>query len=419
MMQWRTFQLCPVDTLFFRDARPMQSDAGSGGHGANWPLPTTLHEALRAELLRRAGHATSGRTITHHKRSSDGLGSRVRRVSSDAFNGLRILGPFPLCAAGSSPQPQVYLPRPRDLVLGTDGNPAFLAPAADAPNRQHGTPETNFPAPWLRRICSPCRLGKNEPHDWIGTGDYVQCLNSEVPAQFVVPDRWITEHRINIKIASSPDSDREGNLFASEHLRLREGTSLWFQAALSDSDWEGNAAGLLRTPGQLLPFGGESRLCRIVETGHALLATVFASRPTGCRIKWVLSAPAVFTHGWRPNWICGTDGRVLLKAGEIARKNNEDRLAWRRRVQALPEIAARLVAALIPKPLWFSGWDLAAGGPKPTQAAVPAGAVYYFEADGASAAAALVRALHGRTLADCFGEKGMGLGFCGSWQPLE
>jgi len=59
------------------------------------------------------------------------------------------------------------------------------------------------------------------------------------------------------------------------------------------------------------------------------------------------------------------------------------------------------------------------GGPKPTLLAVPAGSVYFFEASTNDDAAALVRALHGRTKSDFLGEKGLGLGFCGAWQYVD
>lgn len=68
-------------------------------------------------------------------------------------------------------------------------------------------------------------------------------------------------------------------------------------------------------------------------------------------------------------------------------------------------ISAKLVAALAPKPIPVTGWALAngvdreQGGAKSTHLAVPAGAVYYFEADTPEAAAQLATALnwHGAT----------------------
>jgi hypothetical protein len=65
-------------------------------------------------------------------------------------------------------------------------------------------------------------------------------------------------------------------------------------------------------------------------------------------------------------------------------------------------------------------------GAKSTHLAVPAGAVYYFEADSAEEAVRLASALnwHGDTpggqiknrRSTLLGEKGLGLGVCGTWK---
>jgi CRISPR-associated protein Cmr3 len=89
------------------------------------------------------------------------------------------------------------------------------------------------------------------------------------------------------------------------------------------------------------------------------------------------------------------------------------------------------VAAIVPKPIPVTGWalnlqtDADAPGAKSTHLAVPAGAVYYFEADSPDAAVALANALnwHGETdgteiknrRSTLLGEKGFGLGVCGTW----
>jgi hypothetical protein len=64
-------------------------------------------------------------------------------------------------------------------------------------------------------------------------------------------------------------------------------------------------------------------------------------------------------------------------------------------------IKAYLVAAIVPKPLVVTGWALSQeeaerpeGGAKSTHLAVPAGAVYYFEAETERDAIALAAALN-------------------------
>jgi hypothetical protein len=97
---------------------------------------------------------------------------------------------------------------------------------------------------------------------------------------------------------------------------------------------------------------------------------------------------------------------------------------------ALP-IRARLVAACIGKPQVLGGWELLGetndptdgpGRAKATFLAVPAGSVFYFEATGenpTAEAARLGEVLQARCRSDFYGEKGFGLGVCGTWDFYE
>jgi CRISPR-associated protein Cmr3 len=166
----------------------------------------------------------------------------------------------------------------------------------------------------------------------------------------------------------------------------------------------------------------------------------------------VLLTPAIwpriaedFSHGihshaggWLPNWVAEKEvtaegdrveaGSILLLDGPGIEK------AKRRRLQRGKRISAKLVAAIVPKPLPVTGWalpneadpDRPEGGAKSTHLAVPAGAVYYFEADSETDAKNLAFALNwhgagvgreiGNRRSTLMGEKGFGLGVCGTWE---
>jgi hypothetical protein len=159
---------------------------------------------------------------------------------------------------------------------------------------------------------------------------------------------------------------------------------------------------------------------------------------TGTRVKWVLLSPAIFPAvgdhpgGWLPSWVNHLTGQVELLDGPG--KN----AAARRKVPEGKPIQARLVAALVGKPIPVTGYALphettgSQGGAKPTHLAVPAGAVYYFEAEGRDEAEKQVNAQklaaalnwHGsesnpttikNRRSTLMGEKGFGLGVCGTW----
>ena len=202
----------------------------------------------------------------------------------------------------------------------------------------------------------------------------------------------------------------------------------------------------LLTRDRTIVVGGQQRVCSVEPNARGLRELLPVSACTdGTRVKWVLLTPAIFPEieanptkgiiahpgGWLPNWIHPTTGKVELRDGPGSEK------AKRLSIQAGKPIAARLVAARIPKPTVLTGWTEAVHlkgtalerehGAKSAHLAVPAGAVYYFEADSPEAAQKLAAALnwHGSDTqpttiknrrSALLGEKGFGLGVCGTWE---
>ncbi len=418
----QSLQLFPVDTLFFRDARPMQAGAGSGGHGANWPLPTVLHEALRSELLRSAGVEVNGKPRLHRKRSSTS-NERHRYVASDEFRSLRTIGPFP-CDDRT-----IYFPLPQDIVDRGGDDIDFLNP-----QMVDQASTSNFPTDWLHLLISPVPPSKKRWSEWVSLEWYNQYLGKG-SSLVAPPERhclYDVEPRIGVAIDHETGAAIDGRLYASEHLRLRPGVSLWFQASLSQRDREHNPKGLAPESfcGQVFPLGGESRSVRMGAARRNYFDSLVKPDLDTCCIKWVLTTHAVFNNGWLPSWIDSRTGAVMLKSGDVERRPEEPRLEWRKRIREMQTIQAHLVAARVQKPIYFSGWDgqwtpgseaagAQNGGPKPSFLAVPAGSVYYFQADSIMDAQTLLDALWLRTRSDCFGEKGMGLGVCSTWQTAN
>lgn len=210
--------------------------------------------------------------------------------------------------------------------------------------------------------------------------------------------------------------------------------------------------------------GGQQRVCTAIaipNSGNALplpkgltQKTEFQQLPNGkYAVKWVLLSPAIWPEipdgiasngtkrnyhpgGWLPNWICPESGDVLLRIVPHDERRRRRSLGYSTQGYDgnanSEEIRARLVAALVPKPLVVTGWAIPSedpddkGGAKSTHLAVPAGAVYYFEAEDAEEARRLALALnwHGDTRGSqiknrrstLLGEKGYGLGVCGTWE---
>lgn len=423
----------PRDLLFFRDARPME--AGDSGCGARWPLPSVLHEALLA-ALQAALPANLERP--HHTRNRK---DRNWDTSTKRLGGLRTLGPWPFLTAGRpgrSPGtglPQgLYLPAPADLVpLDRESTRESSADAVIGCAPAEPVGQSDLP-PFLKPVARTVPPGKEDCGEWLALAEFARYLAGSPCRTTRAAGLYGVERRTGIAIDPATRTTGQGRLYMPEYLRLADDVRLaaWAACPVIDPDGKpGDAlAAWLPKPGARadLVLGGQRGVAFATSPGEHLpglasLQEALCPPADGTpRIKWALLSPAVFSGGWRPGWVDASCGAVKLRpvSPQLRRGRRQDAKQARFDLAQdhAPPIRARLVAALVPKPLAFSGWDLIAGAPKPTRLAVPPGAVYYFECDDADSARALVASLHGRVKSDLFGEKGFGFGVCGTWAPL-
>ncbi len=466
-----TILLQPTDVLFFRDGRPMSGSLA--GHGAAWPLPHVISAAFHAALHRAfrdqpdlgTSHAHAGRDENGQRRYAP-KGERDRR-----FVDVWSLGPFPVNADG-----RWFFPRP------ADAQEAGTVAVTLQPARGHGVEGawsgSSLPAPLRYAVANtrpPEKEAGGEP--WLSERAFAaylepKDLSAEKTGRHFLKDDVIFDREETVGIAIDPDTqtagqgEAAGQIYSAHYLRLREG----FRLGTAAGDGRNGGAGLfdhLFKADQRIVVGGQQRVCTVESRRSDKLplplgATSF-SKPVvsgKCLVKWVLLTPAIWPEipaerggqvihdrdgrpiiahpgGWLPNWI-DLQGKVRLKAVQEQRPAGMHRKEWRDILQRNPEIQASLVAAVVPKPLVVTGWALpnaadperdVNGGVKSTHLAVPAGAVYYFEADSPEDAASLAAALnwHGdnststtikNRRSTLLGEKGFGLGVCGTWKPL-
>jgi len=422
------------------------------GHTAAWPLPDVTNHALHAAL-----HRARLNDVHAHRRGRSGDYEEQRERTCGS---LCTAGPFPVNA-----RDEWYFPRPADAQQG--GNVAVsLHPVNRRTNGSEDDPwhDSSLPCPLeyaVGNAAAPSKDAKAEP--WMNAAafaDYLADRSLSNRAGFLADDTIAdTEYQIGIGIDPETGSQDGERFYSAHYLRLREGirlglcASAWDKTADKSQPRQDLLERLLDGHPQKLVVGGQQRICtasRTLASNSLPLpngladSSAFTELPGGkLAVKWVLLSPGIWpamrgdnivSHpgGWLPNWICPDTGAVLLKAGETSRNDGESRTAWRDRIRSLGSINARLVAAIVPKPVPVTGWALAndtdrpTGGAKSTHLAVPAGAVYYFEAASPEAAAQLAATLnwHGATAgteirnrrSTLLGEKGYGLGVCGTWR---
>jgi CRISPR-associated protein Cmr3 len=484
----------PTDVLFFRDGRPM---AGSlAGHSAAWPLPDVTNHALHAALHRariegvhshRCG--CSGVYLTDHRDRKFGCLTTagpfpVRiQVNHDS--------PGPKGSAGK--RCTWFFPRPADAGKRQSLEVTFLPIRPVNGDAGIVAASNSLPLP-LRYATGNSRPPEKEADGerWISAEAFSAYLHgkpftnaSDFAADSDVADR---EAQLGIEINPATQTIGQGQgagrIYTAHYLRLREDSDTRWSLGLFAEAWDkvngGSSTGrrdlieaLFQHGSQRIVVGGQQRVCTAERwpTGADApirlprgLSENFETTGQGADkrwlVKWVLLTPAVWPQiqadpsskinahpgGWLPNWVFvkwntaaevaeadDRNGSVLLTDGPGIRKSGRRGVG----AGAGRRIAARLVAAIVPKPLTITGWALPSeeaerphGGAKSTHLAVPAGAVYYFEAESEEAAASLAAALnwHGSTSqgtgirnrrSTLLGEKGYGLGVCGTWNFFD
>ena len=452
-----TILLQPKDVLFFRDGRPMTGSLA--GHGAAWPMPNVLNAAFHA-ALHRSGFAKEA----HSPRRG------VRGVYADdaqrdrKFGSLVTAGPFPVKDGAAW-----FFPRPHDLqdktlqpgLLPIDSfDSAFSSlsvPLEYAVANRLPPSKDSGAKNWLSRLAFETYLGTAS-----------SAVTSGNLAEQAMDDSDILDREYTIGIGIDPETgSQDGKSFYSAHyLRLREAWQLGVCALAEDKEFNHEHHGkdlvtaLLNGGRHQIIVGGQQRVCSANSmTGTAIplphgKTDKFNERNTKFLVKWILLSPAVWPSiaadaarninahpgGWLPNWINPHNGDVLLKTGDLVRRQSESRETWRQRARQQENISAKLVSAIVSKPLIVTGWSLPddggatdserIGGALSAHLAVPAGAVYYFEASTADEARRLAAALnwHGNDAkpttiknrrSTLLGEKGFGLGVCGTWEFFQ
>ncbi|MGN0891153.1 MAG: type III-B CRISPR module-associated Cmr3 family protein [Candidatus Spyradenecus sp.] len=378
---WHPYTLTPRDILFFRDARPSDNCKADTetfvvGHGANWPRPDHLYNAVIHALI------------------GDPEANAERKENYGDIQDLNVQGPFP------ERKDRLYFPRPLDWGMEL---------------RRMPSGETDLPAPLTCAFLDK-ETGKKEYPAWISQEDYKAYLRGEEPTQPEGTKLFFTEHRLGTTLddttgASKRMSGQRSGQYGAEYLALARGVTM--RADICRVQHEGEPV----DSGRAVRFGGQGGTATLCKAERSTLLETLSAFPKGTPsrvVRWTLLTPALFTTGWRPSWVA-EDGRVMLpvSAAEAAvvREPGEKRADYRKRVAAaVPTFAtARLIGACLNRePIAFSGWDSQAGA-TPTLLAVPPGTVYAFACDTEAEAEQLRAQLNLRNRSD-LGEKGFGLG---------
>lgn len=339
MMQWRFIEA--TDVWMFRDNKPFSAAQNFVARSIFPPTPQTMQGIVRTAYLEGQG--------VDWKRYNNGqerpeLYDAVGDATS--LGNLQLNGPF--LARCTNGRVERLVPAPRDLLQQKPGISGLRRDAlryqSMAPAREL-TFQTSVPFEGWRPVMRPVtredegqRFGELED-GWLNEAQFSAYLNGradEVDGEVrKSSDLFESEERPGLALDYGRRAARESHYYRAQFIRPKENVGLLVGTnfdALPDD-------GVLR-------MGGESRMgrCRKVDYQPPQVAQ-------RGRVRIVLLTPAWFDGGWGPA--------------------NGDWSPW--------VGAGRLVSYVVGKPQALSGWNMAAGQPKPLRHFVPAGSVYYFE----------------------------------------
>ena len=317
----------PVDVWLFRDGKPFTAGEDHIAESTFPPSPFTLQGAIRTKVLADKGVNLSAFALQGQPDPDVGYG--------DNFGKLRLCGP--LLMHSKDGKWERLIPMPADVVK-VGNRCKLLQPNPDLPF------VTNLPE-GLRLLWVQTDERVSEVKGWLPESEWKRYLQGQAPEQVVTSDDLFTfEPRFGIAIDSNKGTTQEAMLYQARFVRLKDGTAIWAEV-------EGVSLG----SNGFLRFGGEGRAATYEVLSEQLPPlSQFNTVRNATRFKIVLVTPAWFSGGWQP------------KDGD-----------WSKIFGA----PVRLVGTAIPRPLLLGGFDVARGVPKPMRAFVPAGAVYFFEAD--------------------------------------
>jgi CRISPR-associated protein Cmr3 len=342
-----------MDTLFFRESRPMES-IGGGQLGSVFPPPartiigairTSIGEALSVDW---SDYASGAHPLHAIMGTSEHLGPLRFTGPYLLSHGERLYSPPLACLRSSNGQTRL---RPAARTTTCDLGNVYLPVKEDTSLAGARPLEQAFiTEAGLRCFLSGQRIAEGDIRPAIGL--------------------YTAEERLGIARDNRTRVTGGGLLYQTRHIRPVHSAGLQIGMSMT-----GLAAPDLPEQG-MARLGAEGRLAAWQRAPATALPAI--SRPAQARgLLLMLLTPALFDQGWLP------DG--------FASDRQADALVWQ---GELAGIRLRLVSSAVGKPVREGGWDMVQRAPRSLASYVPAGSCYFCEVLNAEPAQAQAT-LHG------------------------
>ncbi|ANG62219.1 hypothetical protein A8C75_06750 [Marinobacterium aestuarii] len=397
----------PIDTWFFRDARPHDT-AGASRLSSLFPPPVaTLTGAIRTRL----GEALGIDWKQHVRSENDLLGAQSvgdinlsELIGYGDNSGLLRFGPSTLLYHGEPLYPvPAYLLNTGDdrLVRLQPGSPILC-------DLSRPDAEGRLGAVVLPTLPEGIQNAKPLESCWTTGAGLLRLLNGDVPAKGDLKkaeELFVLEPRLGIARDNSRATVVEGLLYQTEHLRLLDPVSISLTLTLPAAAADQLISQIKADSIQRL--GGEGRM--------ASLSVEIISEPRPVALKASAKTRGLILTLLSPARLPGSCATQPLPGFSVAFATDGSGLqTWQ---GSIAGIKMRLVTAVTGKVQRTGGWDLQRRAPKDVVSLMPAGSSWFAEIDDTRTdrLTAAVQALHGQAIGE---QTGFGYGqlACGLWQ---
>ncbi|OIN90623.1 MAG: hypothetical protein AUJ20_14175 [Comamonadaceae bacterium CG1_02_60_18] len=341
----------PTDSLFVRGNLAF-GDSGEHGSSQMPPPPSLFAGAFRSALLGQdAEHLSS--FLSQGRCSDAALAQCLGTPDNPCDFRITWLSLAGEPGAGAAPEP--ISPLPADLLM-LGKSFAKLKPRAVQTGVQSAG---DLP---LRATLHSAKQEKPTGGIYLRSNGFRQHLQGQLPEQshgIESPHLFVRDPRLGIGLNADARTVEEGQIYTTEGFAFSPHDDTT-PAPFASTGFLVGIQGVT----DLMPLEGMLRLGGDGRSAHYRRVNFSAPALTNMlgkdnRFRLILQTPALFAHGWLPEGVSlQNDGSYRLQGDGFQ---------------------ARLACAALGRRETVSGWDLYQWKPKPAQAAVPAGSVYWFD----------------------------------------
>lgn len=330
------------DTLFFREARPMESVGAKPLEGRFPPTARTVAGALRSVI----GEAMNvdWQEYRDGKVSQQAARNIIGAADRDVIGALDLRGAFPMLG-----EDRLY-PAPLHL-LHHEADKKYVRLQAG------GVVNCDLGKVYLPEMSPPLPGAKPLENCWLTGEDLAQVLSGAEPKKVIQQaDLFKAEARLGIALDSGTRSAAEGKLYQTVHARVQDDVSIGVDVTGIPADLKIE---------QVLRLGGEGRFAHVqANTASALPVAKTSNDAKGLLL--MLCTAADFAGDWLPQ-------------GFTAKTDEQGATVWQ---GAIAGVTLTIQCAVLGKSQREGGWDMQRHQSRPAVSLVPAGSVYFCKVDG-------------------------------------